>query len=148
MITLALDLAGRTGWAIRYDTGEIRTGIWNLSRGDLGGTRSVVPMRRLWKRLNVLAGTHTIEKLVYEETFGRGAAKFRLDSLQYTALLYAVLAEIPWMRVSPSAWKKSVVGNGKASRVEYLAYAQQRWPEQRIWLDDQAAAICLLEYAK
>jgi len=148
MITLALDLAGRTGWAIRYDTGELRSGIWTLVRGDIGGSLSPVPMKRLWRRLGRLGADHQIGKIALEYTYGRGAAKFRLDSLQYTAILYAQLLNIPWMRVGPSAWKKAVVGNATASRDEYLEFARNRWPDQSIRYDDQAAALCVLAYAE
>ena len=149
MITLSLDLAGQTGWAIRYETGVIRTGIWTLTRGNLGGSRSTVPMLRLWKRLNKLAETHEISKIVMEQIFARGGpATFRLDSLQYTALLFAVLNKITWTRVQNLEWKSRVIGNSKASKTEYLAFARRKWPEQRIWTEDQAAALCLLEFSE
>jgi len=103
-------------------------------------------MLRVWHRLNKLGESHEIGKIIYENTFGRGAARFRLDSLQYTVLLYCQLNQIPWMRVSPSAWKKKVIGKGTVGKLEYFEFAKKRWPEQRIWYDDQAAALCLLEY--
>ena len=148
MITLALDLAGKTGYAIRYEDGSAKAGTWNLVRGELGGARSPVPMVRLWKRLVRLSQDHEIDWIIYEETFGRGAAKFRLDSLQYTALLFAMLNGIGWSRVSPTAWKKAVVGDARAKRDEYHHFARSRWPELNLFTDDQAAAMCLLAYGE
>lgn len=148
MITLALDLAGRTGWAIQFEDGSVRCGIWTLTRGNLGGARSTIPMLRLWKRLQKLAESYEIGKIVLEEAFAQGAARFRLDSLQYTAILFACLGGLNWMRVSPGAWKRRVVGSGKARRNEYLSFAKRKWPELRFWTDDQAAAMCLLEFEK
>lgn len=148
MITLALDLAGTTGYGIEYDTGEVKAGLWILTRGNLGGRRSPIPMLRLWHRLNRLGSTHQIDRVVYEETFGRGDAKNRLDSLQHCTTLWCLLNQIPFIRASPSEWKKAVLGTGRANRQEYYAAAIQRFPSVDVWKDDIAAALWLLTYAK
>ena len=147
MVILALDLAGQTGFAIAYDTGHIEVGTWDLSSGEIGGVRSPIPMLRLWEKLNEFAAENEVGTLVIEETFARGAAKFRLDSLQCTAILFAMLNNIPFSRLSPGQWKKAVVGKGNATKEDYLAFARERWPQLNLKNDDEAAARCLLQYA-
>lgn len=147
-IRLGLDLAGHSGYAIRYEDGSYKTAVWNLVRGNLGGRRSPVPMLRLWRRLNHLSRCYSIEKVTLEEAFGRGDAKYRLDSLQHVAILWAVLNGITWQRVSPGAWKKKLCGNGKVNRVIYSQMALLQWPDIRMWSDDQCAAMWLLEYGR
>lgn len=146
MIILALDLAGKTGYAIRYDTGEVKVGTWNVVRGKFKDKRSPVPMYRIWKRLNKLAETHEIGAVVFEETFGRGPAKFRLDSLQAAALLFCEINHIPWCRVHPHTWKKHLTGNGRATREQYLPHIAKRYFHYFIRTDDEAAAVGLLIY--
>ncbi len=148
MIVLSLDLAARTGWAIQYDTGHIRSGTWYLRRGRQMGRRSPVPMTRLWRRLNTILSNHDVSMVVFEETFARGDARFALDSLQMTVLMWAHLSGVPWLRVSPKQWKKTCLDSANASKVEYTIAAAKRWPDQRIVYDDQAAALWLLDYAR
>lgn len=147
-IRLGLDLAGHSGYAIRYEDGSYKTAVWNLVRGNLGGRRSPVPMLRLWRRLNYLSENYEIEKVTLEEAFGRGDAKYRLDSLQHIAILWAVLNGITWQRVSPGAWKKVFIGKGTASKLEYSTAAIEYWPNIRMWSDDQCAAMWLLAYGR
>lgn len=148
MITLALDLAGSTGYAIDYGDELVKVGLWSLTRGLDGSPRNPLPMYRLWKRLNKLSETHDIGKIVFEEAFAKGAARYRLDSLQHATILWAMLNDILWMRVSPTAWKKRMLGNGQASKQQYYEAAVVRWPELRIWSDDQAAALWILAYER
>lgn len=145
-ITLALDLAKRTGYAIRFETGEIKVGEWHLGRGNTGGFRSPAYMSRLWNRLFRLHKELGISVLIFEETFAPGNARFQLDSLQYATLLACTLINCRWMRVNPTKWKKAIVGKGNATRDEYLAFAMKQWPQLDIWTDNQAAAVCLLDY--
>lgn len=144
---ISLDLAGRTGLAIRYDDGSVKTCIWTLTRGNLGGRRSPRPMARLWARLVKLSQTHDIQAVIFEEAFARGDAKYRLDSLQHAAILWCCLNGVTWRRMSPAEWKRATCGKGNASRAEYAMVAQQKYGSIRMWTDDQAAAVLMLEYA-
>lgn len=142
---LSLDLAGKTGYCIKYDTGEIKTGLWILTRGDLGGRRSPIPSIRIWNRLARLSETHKIEKIIFEETFGRGDAKYRLDSLQHAVVLWASLVGVPFVRLSPSAWKKKCLGNGSIKKEIYWEKACDKWPHLPIHSDDIAAALWMMD---
>ena len=95
-----------------------------------------------------LAETHEIGKIVLGEAYAKGNARFRCDSLQFTALLYAGLAGIPWMRVSPPRWKKHCVGKAFATKQEYKEKAMEKWPELGIQTDDEAAALFLMEFSQ
>jgi len=148
MIDLALDLAGCTGYAIRYEDESLKTGLWILNRGRLTGKRNPIPMVRLWKRLRKLSEAHDIFKITFEETFARGNAKYRLDSLQHAVILWCVLNDVIWQRVSPPEWKKSMLGDGIANREKYSQMAIERWPDIPMWKDDQCAAMWLLAYSE
>lgn len=143
---LALDLAGRTGYAMKFRSGKIKVGVVNLTRGQLTGKRNPLPMVRLWNRLNWLSDHYRIRRVVFEETFAQGSAKYRLDSLQHATILWAVNQGIQWRRVSPTEWKKAMLGEGQVSRHDYSRVAIERFPEIRFWTDDQCAAMWLLMY--
>lgn len=148
MIHAAFDLGGRTGWAIRYDTGDVRCGTWTLTRGNLGGRRSILPAARLWRRLWRLSLDHQVAGVVFEETFTRGEAQWRLAGLQQLVMLWAYQLGAPWQRVSPTAWKKACLGRGHVDRRAYFQAAREVWPELRITTDDAAAALWLLDYGE
>lgn len=146
MITLALDLATSTGVAIRYDEDTVWSGIWYLGRGKVE-KRSPLPMLRVWRRLEKLSETHVISRVIFEETFGRGAAKHRLDSLQFAVMLWCSLRKVNFIRVSPPAWKRAMLGNAKTPKDVYFLKAVEKFTEQRVRNDDIAAALWLLEYS-
>lgn len=144
---LTLDLGGSTGYGILYPRGDIKLGSLRLTRGNIGGNRSPLPMVRLWRRLHRIFDYLPITRIVFEETFARGHAKHRLDQLQAVVMLFCVLNGIKFVRVSPTGWKKAVLGRN-CSKAEYHAAALQQFPELRILNDDMAAALWLIEYAK
>lgn len=145
-IEVGLDLAGTTGYAIRdLDTDEIYTGIWTLTRGDIGGRRSPIPAVRLLRRLERLSSDYEIRRVAYEETFGRGNAKFRLDSLQVTTMVWAVRSRINWQRYSPSAIKMRATGKGNAGKELVWQAACDKWPKLYIPNDNVADALWVLD---
>jgi len=149
MINLGLDLAAKTGYAIRYDIGEWKAGVWYLDRGNLGGARSPIPAVRLLKRLEKLSETYEIKSVAFEETFARGNAKFRLDSLQTIVMIWAIQRGIPWMRLSVGTVKKHATGFGRATKREMLrmAWCNRDWKNVEIWSADQADALWVLDCA-
>lgn len=149
-IRLALDLSTtRTGWAIEeMESGRIRTGVVCLRRGGRQGSRSPLYAVRLKRRLEAIRRCYVVEQLVLEEAFGRGNAKWLLDSLQIMAMAWATEHDITWQRVNPGEWKLACTGNGNARRDEYHRAAVVRWPGMRIPYDDNAAALFLLEYGR
>lgn len=144
---MGLDLAGRSGYALRFADGSTKIGTLKLDRGtDASGKRNPLPMVRLSRRLDKLSDHYDIRCVVYEETFARGAAKFRLDSMQNAVVLWAIRNRINWARISPTQWKKAMLGRGQVPKEEYLKSAIMHFPEHTFHYDDEAAARWLLEY--
>lgn len=50
--------------------------------------------------------------------------------------------------VSPSTWKKAIVGTGKASKEMVLDWARAAWPTHPIANDDVADAVAMADYAQ
>jgi hypothetical protein len=112
----------------------------------VGGSRSIIPLVRLWKRLCRLGWDHEVRSLTLEEAFAHGAAGWRLQGMQTLAMFWAHMGGVSYLRLRPNMWKAVCCGNGKLGKLEYLRLAQERWPEVRIWNDDQAAARWILLY--
>lgn len=144
---IGLDLAGRSGYAIQFGDDRIKVGTMRLDRGsDCKGKRNPLPMIRLYRRLQLLSKYYEIGCVVFEETFGRGAAKFRLDSMQNAVILWAINEGVNWARISPPQWKLAMTGKGTATKQEYTEAAILKFPEHTFHYDDEAAARWLLEY--
>lgn len=144
---LALDLAGRSGFSILFKNSTIKTGISTLTRGNLTGKRNPLPMVRLYRRLSLISKYYSVQKVIFEETFARGSAKYRLDSLQHAVVLWAIQNHINWQRVSPTAWKKATMGNARATKEQYSEYAINNFRGERFWTDDMCAARLILHQA-
>ena len=148
MIVLSLDIATKTGVAIKYDTGEIKSMVWNLGRGKKRKGYSHIPMLRLWKRINRLSQTHQISIVVFEDPFSQGAARWLMDSLQCCLMIWCELAGVSWHRVAPTVWKKQLFALGGMKKEEYHRRAKQLFPKIDLRTDDQAAALLILTYAE
>lgn len=149
MVSVALDLAGSTGVAVRFASGDVKLVRWCLTRNKkhLEGKRNPIPSLRLWRRLNRLAADYDIGHITFEETFARGAARYRLDSLQHTVVLWCLTRQVRWTRISPSGWKKAMLGSGFVKSDDYWRQAVVRWPDLKFHCSDLAAARWILEYA-
>ncbi len=146
MIVLSLDLASHTGYAIRYDTGDVKVGNWNLTRGKVKGM-TYKPMFRLWSRLESIEFNHDIGHVVYEHTFSRhGMTTHRLHSLMACCEIFCEQHNIPCSSVAPTVWKKEMLGKGNAAKTVYHQRAIEEWPELSFPTDDPAAARWILAY--
>ena len=146
---LALDLSSRrTGYVILFSDDTRRSGAICLNRGTTGGKRSPVYMARLMQRLINLSTRFKIRRVIFEETFAKGNAKWVLDSLQITVTLWAIMNNIAWTRISPTGWKAAVIGRN-CSEQDYWKEAIKRFPREkhRFYCSDIAAAWWLLEYS-
>lgn len=64
-----------------------------------------------------------------------------------TELTVSFYDEVSWLPVGVPTWKKKVLGNAKASKKEYLEYANIRFRlELRMKHEDEASALCLAQY--
>lgn len=147
MIDLAFDLGGKTGVCV-YDTDTDRYHVHqlNLTRGNIG-SRSYLPAYRLRKRIWCISDWR-VRNVIFEETFARGAAKLRLDSLQTVVALWCIQHGLTWRRTSPGEWKRAVLGNGSMCANHYWHKARQRWPDMQFHSSDTAAARWLMEFMR
>ena len=145
MIDLAFDLGGKTGVCVYdADTDRYHVHQLNLTRGNIG-PRSYLPAYRLRKRIWCISDWR-VRNVIFEETFARGAAKLRLDSLQTVVALWCIQHGLKWRRTTPGEWKKATLGSGAVSALIYWREAVKRWPDMRFPSSDTAAARWLMEY--
>ena len=149
-VRLSLDCASHTGVALIYNTGHIYSTVWCLTRPKKGPRQvkgmTPLPSYRLRRRLERLDRNHHITDVVYEDAFGRGLARDRHVSLQTIVCHWAMDLGIPYTAVQANHWKKKCLGKTNAKHAEYMAAAQKKWPQVRMWKDDQAAALWLANY--
>ncbi len=133
MIDLAFDLGGRTGVCVYdIDTDRYHVHQLDLTRGTIG-PRSYLPAYRLRRRLWCLSDWYwRIRNVIFEESFARGTAKLRLDSLQTVVALWCIEHGLTWRR--------------SMCATHYWHKARKRWPDIRFASSDTAAARWLMEY--
>lgn len=144
MRILALDLGTSCGWAISRDQAPYISGVLDLSPGRYsgGGMRFV----RFGNELTTLLNAR-IDRVVFEEVrrhLGVDAAHI------YGGLLAVLTAEcerrsIPYEGVPVATIKKHATGKGNADKKAMVEAASAF--DAMIVSDDQADALCLLDYA-
>lgn len=149
MNVLALDLATKTGWAIKTDEG-IESGMQDFSpkRGESSGMRYL--MFRRW-----LQGMGKVDLIMYEQNFRRGGHASEVAA-GFSTRVQEHCAEhvIEYGQVNAMTLKKWATGSGKADkRLMKVRALELRWPERRLAVgmplildDNEADAICLLFY--
>jgi Holliday junction resolvasome RuvABC endonuclease subunit len=145
---LALDLGGTTGFAY-LRKGKMYYG--SIALTTIGeGARSYMPACHLSRWLSNMFELFKFDAIAFEETFARGAAKLRLDSMQTICALHCIERGLPWARISASGLKKYATGSGKCGKDQMIEAAKQFFPEiadQEI-THDEADAICVLAWVK
>lgn len=144
MRVLALDLGGTTGYAYRVD-GEDQV-FYNSTIIDEGISeqRSYLPAFRLGKFLQLLHNNDPIQEIIYEETFARGLAKFRLDSMSTAVAIFCIANNVTWTRLSVSQMKKMVTGNGQAGKEQILKVVRDNYDVEGELTYDESDALGLL----
>jgi Holliday junction resolvasome RuvABC endonuclease subunit len=161
MNVLALDLAERTGWAVRsapwgfqpaVESGEQVHAEPNDEGRDLC-YRQGLRLRRFRAWLAELLPVGGPPWLVaYERPIifpGRPAGA--IAAHQYEGVLLALLAEreVPHVAVSPSTLKKHATGSGRAEKGQMVEAARWRWGLRADGEElghDQADALCVLAW--
>ena len=143
MKILALDLATKTGWALRSN-GHVESGVqvFDLKRGESPGMRFVRFRRWLYQMLESFEAGDVV---AFEQAHHRGGAATQLCVGMSTRVLEAC-AELGLEHTSvhSATLKKFATGSGRASKEEMLATARARWPEVKT--HDEADARHLLQY--
>ena len=143
-VTLALDMAGTTGWAV-WDGAAVTSGTWDIRprRGDSPGMRYVYLRARL---VSIRDAYPTLSTVYYEQAHHRGGA-----ATEYAhgcvATLQAWCAEhgVEHGSIHTQALKKATTGRGNASKNDMIAEVC-RWgftPTD----DNEADALAILRWA-
>ena len=134
-VIAALDIAQRTGWACS----DGRSGVIDLTQYDDHATKGLVFEKWLKSEL----GHATLWAI--ERPLGFGSNIYTTNGLVFTANMTAKRQGISRSEVSASMWRKEVLGNGKAKKVDAV-----RWCHVNDYNPadhNEAEALCILEWA-
>lgn len=144
MNILALDCATRTGWATLID-GNIESGVQDFTkkRGESNGMMFL----RFNGWLDELHASQLFTAIYYEQAHHRGGAATEICvNLTGRVQEYAARRGIECCPVHTATIKKNVIGTGRASKDEIMAWFQNIVGYPPID-DNEADARALLEYA-
>ena len=151
---LALDLATKTGWALRDRTGAIASGVqeFKLKRGESKGMRFL--RFRKWLREMLQLGelgqsfSETLPGIIcYEQAHHRGGAATELAvGLVTDVLAEAARVQMEHMPVHTGALKKWATGKGNTGKAGMILRAVELYPNIEIIDDNHADALLLLGY--
>lgn len=146
-VTMALDLATRTGFAILRADGKVESGEarFDLKPTDGQGLRYI----KFRKWLVEMKAAHPIERLVYEKVMGHGAFQV-ISAHVYGGLLATLQAfgehhQIPYDGFAVTTIKKQFAGSGRAQKVDVIRQCEAMG--FRPASDNEADAIALLHVA-
>ena len=143
MNNLALDLATKTGWALKTCHLESGVQVFDLKRGESRGMRFL--RFRAW--LKEMIEQHRPDVLVFEQAHHRGGAATEVAvGLATRVMEMACEYGIEYQSVHTGMLKKFATGKGNAGKDVMLAAARDRWPDQEIEDDNQADALWLLAW--
>jgi len=150
---LALDLATKTGWAMRQN-GQIISGVqdFSLKRGDSPGMRYIYFLRWLHKIMDEppLAEYRNGESdtVVYEQAHHRGGPATEIAAGLATHLQsFCAERGNEHTAVHTATLKKFATGSGRADKAGMILYAKGKLGHDPI-NDNEADAVCLLHYAE
>jgi len=140
-VTLALDLARKTGYATEHESGVVDFGF--MPEETLG---SKLDRFQQWLyEWTPLEPT----KVICERSHHRGGAATRQAiGMEGLVELFAHEVEADLEFVHTRTLKKHATGNGAAKKPEMIAAAIEKWPEIEIEDDNHADALWLLDYEK
>lgn len=151
---LALDLATKTGWALRDRNGRVESGVqeFELKRGESTGMRFL--RFRKWMRdmiaLGELGAQYSKEEpglILFEQAHHRGGSATQLCvGLVTNVLADAAQHSIEHMSVHSATLKKFATGSGKSSKEEMITKAKAFFPGIEIIDDNHADALLMLKY--
>lgn len=153
---LALDLATRTGWALRDASGRVTSGVqeFALRRGESPGMRWIRFRAWLVEVLSLGGLSHQTSPrtpvLAYEQSLAvhrGGHAAALAHGLTAIVQEEAAARGVEVTSIAPSALKKHATGRGNAKKPEVLSAARARWGRGEDLADDnEADALCILAW--
>lgn len=151
---LALDLATKTGWALRDRSGNLESGVqeFELKRGESAGMR-FLRFRKWMKDMIALGelGTKYSQNepglILFEQAHHRGGAATQLCvGLVTNVLADAAQHGVEHMSVHSATLKKFATGSGKSSKEEMITKAKEFYPNVILLDDNHADALLMLKY--
>jgi len=151
---IALDLATKTGWALKDRDGRLASGVqaFELKRGESRGMRFLRFRKWLNEMLELcrMGKKHSATEpgiIIFEQAHHRGGHATELA----VGLVTDVLAEaarhgLEHMPVHTGALKKWATGKGNSGKPLMIARAKELFPKVEIIDDNHADALLLLSY--
>jgi len=151
---LALDLATKSGWALRDRTGAMESGVQEflLKRGESKGMRFL--RFRKWLRemltFGEIGNSFSIEEpglICYEQAHHRGGYATSLAvGLVTEVLAEAARVEVEHMPVHTGTLKRWATGKGNTNKEGMMKRAAELYPKVDIIDDNHADALLLLSH--
>ena len=148
---LALDFATKTGWAFRGKSGELSSGVWDLSikKDESSGMRLI----RFESKLQLFLPL--VEVIAFESVSAGRGPRANFDSVKLQSKLQAMierLAEktpgVECVGYNLKSMKAHALPKGvKQNKEEMVKAAKKKWPDVEIMDDNQADALWLLDLA-
>ena len=154
---LALDLALKTGWAVRDRHGTWTSGVQQLADNNRWESHGMRLLRfRRW--VFELVGMLEYEKdprliVAFERPLQRGGSSGAKGSTPLPLMLAGALVticeglELDYASVPVSTLKKHATGKGNAKKDAMVAAARERWTDHAIEDDNVADALWVLDWA-
>jgi len=143
--TLALDLATRTGWALRRKDGSLLSGVQN-NKPTSRDSRGMLFLRFEWW-LEPMMEREEVGLIAYEQPHLRGGPPTEV-LVGLVSIMQKIAAEraAEFTSCHSSTLKKFATGRGNARKPDMIRMANELWPEQGIVDDNQADALWLLAW--
>lgn len=140
MSVLALDLATKTGWAVRLDDGSVESGVWCFceNRRELDLSRSV--------RDTILYAKDKMEAIVIEQPImyrGRPSNISVAFGLRSIVRLVCQENRIAFEEIPPATVKKAATGKGNAGKPLVLSCMEIAF-KKKLMSYDEADALAVL----
>lgn len=142
---LALDLATKTGWAIKHRDGSIKSGVYDSSgkKGSHEGQRFI----NFRSFLSALIVEHQINHIAYEDIRRHVSTQSAHIHGGFKAIMLMVSAghNLETSKYGVGTIKKHFTGKGNASKDDMLLKARELGFQPKT--DDEADAIAILSLA-
>jgi len=145
---IGIDPGTKCGWAVIYENGHHKSGVWNLAtKRHQGGGMRYVNFKRAFASLigeSLLLGPCVV---YYEEVRRHAGTSAAHTYGGIVAMLVAVCEEdgVPYTSIPVGTVKKFATTKGNASKEMMIAAAKVRWPGFEPVDDNEADARWIAE---
>ena len=144
MNMIAFDLGLSLGWAA-VTKDDVFSGCCNLKKTKEEPQHKYA---NFWDTIHLYVPSPLIDLVLYEEVMAHKGAHAAHDYGAYKGMLilFCEMNEIPYEGVHVATIKKHATGNGRASKEEVIAAAEEKYGK-KITKSDEADALMLLDWA-